>query len=129
MLDALAIDAPTRIPRFVGALLVFALAFVPFVDAARFTEPAAPSRCSLVSDNRPRAAIRTPSPKTRSVIGFASKWATTRSTAHGRYASSLFKYAMISPFDRTIPWLTASYIPKSSRLTMSTRASAGKPSS
>jgi hypothetical protein len=62
VLDALAIDAPTRIPRFVGALLVFALAFVPFVET-RLVETTAPtvSRCGgsmLVSDNRPRA-IRT----------------------------------------------------------------------
>jgi hypothetical protein len=58
VLDTLAIDAPTRLPRFVGALLVFALAFVPFVQTA----PTTTSRCGgtmLVSDNRPRAAIRT----------------------------------------------------------------------
>jgi hypothetical protein len=62
VLNAVATETPTRLPRFVGALLVAALAFPFFARPVQV--PIAvreqPTRCgALLSENRPRAVIRT----------------------------------------------------------------------
>jgi hypothetical protein len=57
VLEALAIEAPARLPRFVGALLVAALALVPFVETTAPTQT--PCAGVMLSDSRPRATIRT----------------------------------------------------------------------
>jgi hypothetical protein len=57
VLNTLAVETPTRLPRFVGAALVAALAFVPFANTT--PEPAR-SPCSMItSEHHPRATIRT----------------------------------------------------------------------
>lgn len=63
MLNVIATETPSRVPRFVSALLVAVLAFAPLVVAplgfARLVQPEATPCAVSVSENRPRATIRT----------------------------------------------------------------------